>query len=106
MFSVRTMDALTLSQQREAALIAQTQHAQRDVFILRQNVEQLTRELHALRLAHSHVSKRLAVRDGRLKVIRDRAALACARLCDPFARMILQDIAIRADDELELDRAA
>jgi len=100
------MDALTLAQQREAALIAQTQHAQRDAMVMRLNIERLARELHTLRNDHARVCKRLWEVDRTLEVIRDRAALACSRLCDPFARLVLEDIALRADGRDDLDRAA
>lgn len=95
------MDAATLHAHREAALIAQNRNTQRDLCIMQDTVTQLTNELHRLRLAHSRVSARLAGRDAVLVVIRDRAALAASRLCDPFARLVLTDLARRAAADLD-----
>lgn len=92
----RMMDEQTRNAAREAALIAQAQAAASDAGALRSELDQLTRDFHGLRLAHSRVGERLAARERQLYDFAKVAARAASRCCDPFAAQVLRDLAARA----------
>jgi hypothetical protein len=76
-------------------LIAQTNTALRDLRVMQNRVDGLSRECDLLRASNATLARRVVQQSQQLTAMRERCARAAAHVCDAFARLVLEDLSLR-----------